>query len=144
MKTLKKSIREVQESSCQLSPREQTFQLKYLKKHKIDFNVYLESREMNLQRDYVWTLQQKRELIYSVIIGRHIPHIAILAACTKNWESIYQVIDGKQRISTLFDFLDDKFSIVLEGQEFLLSEVPKDYQSNINMIALRAYVVVES
>lgn len=46
-----------------LQPIECSSQIKYFKGLDIDWNVYLPSRKRNLQRDFVWTLEQKRELI---------------------------------------------------------------------------------
>jgi hypothetical protein len=53
------------------------------------------------------------------------------------------VIDGKQRLSTLFDFTDDKFTLEIDGKEYLFSELPDDYQGGINRFYFRYYVVNE-
>jgi len=126
-------------------PSRQDSWLRYFKRHTFDFNVFLESKGINLQRDYVWTLDQKRELINSIIIRRHIPEISLINTIDKNDESkdIYLVIDGKQRLSAMFDFLDDKFTIVLEGEEYLFSQLPNDYQSAISSHPVACMMVNE-
>ena len=59
------------------------------------------------QRDLVWTTKQKSELIESIIMGIPIPAFYV----KENAEGVYIVVDGKQRLSTLFDFIDNKFKL---------------------------------
>lgn len=139
-----KPLRDIQ-INFDLFPQEQSSGIKYFKKLNIDWDVYLPSRGKNLQRELVWTIEQKRELIWSVLLHRHIPHCAIINTIDKENEGkdIYLIIDGKQRLSTIFDFMDDKFTIVLEDQEFLFSELPADYQRAINLYHFRYYIINE-
>jgi hypothetical protein len=139
-----KALEEIR-GSFDLYPQELSSQIKYLKILDIDWNVYLPTRCKNLQRDFVWSLDQKRELIWSVLIGRHIPHCAIINSINKENQNkdLYLIIDGKQRISTIFDFIDDKFTIEIESKEYFFSELPKDYQIQINYYNLKYYVVNE-
>ena len=129
-----------------LKPQESCSSIKYLKKLNIDFDVYLPSKNMNLQRDFVWTLEQKRELIWSLLIDRHIPHLALMNCYSKvnvN-DDVYLVIDGKQRLSTMFDFVDDKFTIIIENQEYLFSQLPDEYKSDfLGGMKVRYWVVNE-
>ena len=139
-----KALKEIR-GSFDLYPQELSSQIKYFRMLDIDWNVYLPTRCKNLQRDFVWTLDQKRELIWSVLIGRHIPHCAIINSINKEDENKdkYLVIDGKQRISSIFDFMDNKFTIEIECKEYLFSELPNDYQTEINYYHFRYYVVNE-
>ena len=84
-------------------PQEISSSVSYFFKNKIDWEVYLPTRGFNLQREFVWNLDQKRELIYSMLIGRHIPHCAIINIINPNNENedIFQVIDGRQRLTTI-------------------------------------------
>lgn len=120
-------------SEFDLYPHPLTYRIKYFKNKNIDWNVYLPTKGKNLQRDFVWTIDQKRELIFSVLIHRHIPPCAIMNIVNKENinEDTYLIIDGKQRLSTIFDFIDNKFTIVLEDNEYLFSELPEDYQKQI-------------
>jgi len=61
-----------------LRPQEVASSVRYFFKNDIDWDVFLPTKGMNLQRGFVWTLEQKRELIYSVFMGRHVPHCAII------------------------------------------------------------------
>lgn len=128
-----------------IDPQEVGSHVKYLKSLPIDWDVYLPSHGKNLQRDFVWNIEQKRALIDSIIVGRHIPHLAIINIIdpNDNQKDINQIIDGKQRLSSIFEFIDDKFTIVLEGDEYLYSELPIDYRNAISRYHIRYYVVNE-
>jgi uncharacterized protein with ParB-like and HNH nuclease domain len=140
-----KSVKELRSDFNLLYATEVGSSIKYLKTRNIDFNVFLPSIGKNLQRDFVWNLQQKRELIFSILIGRHIPHMAIINTINETdiSDDILLIIDGKQRLSTIFDFIDDKFSIILEEKEYLFSELPNDYKLAIDKLYVRYYVVNE-
>jgi hypothetical protein len=71
-----KTIKELR--NIGLKVEEACSSVKYFKQLNIDWDVFLETRGKNLQRDFVWDLNQKRELIWSVLIGRHIPHMALI------------------------------------------------------------------
>ena len=138
-----KTIKELR--NIDLEIEEVCSSVKYFKQNDIDWDVYLPTKGKNLQRGFVWTLEQKRELIWSVLIGRHIPHIAMINTINKQNESkdLWLVIDGKQRLSTLFHFTEDKFTLSIDGKEYLFSDLPKDYQQEINNFYFRYYVVNE-
>lgn len=44
----------------------------------VDYDVYLPTKRMNLQRPLVWTLEQKQELIISVLKGIDLASISII------------------------------------------------------------------
>lgn len=135
-----KTIKEIR-NQFKLHPTEIASSIKYLAKMKIDYDVFLPSINKNLQRDFVWTLDQKREIINSILIGRHIPHIAVVDICDheSKVDSIYQIIDGKQRLSSIIDFYNNKFPIIID----LFKDLPEDYQICISTQHLRIYRVVE-
>ncbi len=139
-----KELRELR-GNFDLNPTECSSSIKYFKKLDIDWNVYLPSKGKNLQRDLVWNINQKRELIWSLLIGRHIPHCAVINTINKedDHKDIYLIIDGKQRLSTIFDFIDDKFSIEIDNCEYLFSKLPEDYQRAISNYYFRYYVINE-
>jgi hypothetical protein len=92
------------------------------KDYKLDFDVWLPSKNKNLQRPFVWTLFQKRELILSILKGVMIAPISVI-----NYDHrIYKIIDGKQRLSTLISFVKNEFSIEVDGDEYYFSDLDKD------------------
>lgn len=102
--------------------------------YKLDFNVYLPSKGINLQRPFCWNLDQKRELILSIIKGVDIQYFTIIIHEAEDKTRTYKVIDGKQRLSTMIDFLNDKFTIILLGKEYLYSQLPNDEDDIRNSI----------
>lgn len=138
-----KTVKQLRETS--LYPSEITSSVSYFKKLNIDWDVYLPTKGKILQRDFVWTLEQKRELIWSVLLGRYIPHCAVINCLDMNDEHLsrYEIIDGKQRITTLIYFTEDKFTLSIDDIEYLFSELPEDYQTAINRYYFRYYIVDE-
>jgi uncharacterized protein with ParB-like and HNH nuclease domain len=118
--------------------------IKYLMSKKIDFDVFLPTKNKNLQRGYVWDLEQKRELIWSILINRNIPHLSIISSYDKETDSeTFLIIDGKQRLSSIIDFVNDKFTIEIENQEYLFSNLPEGYKLIIKNRYLRYYLIDE-
>lgn len=112
----------------------------------IDFDVYLPTKGRNLQRGLVWTLNQKRELIWSILINRRIPRMAMLNVLhsNDNVDGKYQVIDGKQRLSAMIDFYKGKYTLEIDGVEYFFSELPIDYQRVIGGYMFPYYIVNEN
>ena len=140
-----KTVRELQ-TALRFYPQEINSSVEYFTKNcKIDFDVYLPSRGMNLQRDFVWSIEQKRELIWSVLIRRNIPRMAMvnIVSDNKDISGTYQVIDGKQRLSTMIDFYNDKFNLIIDDKSYLFSELPTDYQSAVSKYMFPYYLVCE-
>lgn len=79
------------------------------------------------QRNMVWSPKQKSELIESIIMGIPLPAFYV----KENPEGVYVVVDGKQRLGTLFDFIDNKFK--LEGLSILKNHI-KRYFSDLSLI----------
>ncbi len=83
------------------------------KETTFDFDVYLPTKGMNLQRPLVWDLHQKQQLILSILKDNPIPKVSIIIIndlktirCLK-----IQVIDGKQRMCAFIDFCENKFAL---------------------------------
>jgi hypothetical protein len=102
---------------------------------KWDFDVYLPSRQMNLQRPLVWTLDQKRSLIESVIIRRAIPPISLIQLV----DDTYQVIDGKQRLNAFIEYCRGDFDFC----GYYCDDLPRDYFGQIKRYIPFAYVLFE-
>lgn len=59
------------------------------------------------QRNFVWTPKQRSKLIESFILSIPIPVIYL----AKTKEEKYEVIDGRQRLTSVFDFLRNDFKL---------------------------------
>lgn len=96
----------------------------------------------DFQRNDVWDLQKQSELIESMLMGIPIPLIYLF----EDENGIRQIIDGKQRVSALKNFLSDSFALSeltmfphLKGQRF--SQIPKLLQAKLEDFQLHAYVI---
>lgn len=116
----------------------------FLKKRDIDWDVYLESKGVNLQRGFVWDVNQKRELIWSLFIGRKIPSLSIISAINGSKEDRLILIDGKQRLNAIFSFMDNEFSIEIDGYNYHYSDLPDDYQIAVSKAYIQCDLVYES
>ena len=63
--------------------------------------------EVDFQRDFVWEPKQQCELIESILMGLPLP----IFYFKQQDDAKYVVVDGKQRLSTLFLFLENKFAL---------------------------------
>lgn len=83
---------------------------------KKDFSIYELFRkykkeqlilDVDFQRNTVWGYKQKCELIESILMGLPLPIFYL----KQESNSTYIVVDGKQRLSTLFEFLSNDFAL---------------------------------
>lgn len=140
-----KTIRELR-TVLRFHPQEINSSISFFAENcNIDFEVYLPTRGINLQRDYVWSIEQKRELIWSVLMNRHIPRMAMLNVITSKNDTIgtYQIIDGKQRLSSMIDFYKGKFDLIIDDTSYLFNDLPEDYQRVIGGFMFPYYIVNE-
>lgn len=106
--------------------------------HRIDFDVFLPSKGMNLQRPLCWTLEQKQQLIISIIKEMPIPVLAIARRInTEGGKDTYEVIDGKQRLSTIISFFKNEFPISVNGCDYFFNEMNKECQHAISSFSPR-------
>lgn len=94
------------------------------------------------QRGKVWKTEQKRELIESLLMGIPIPVIYVF----EDEQGIKQMVDGRQRISTIIDFMNGKFALDKLGllPEFngaCFSDLPPLYRSKLERYQLLVYVI---
>lgn len=114
---------------------------------KIDFNHII-------QRSYVWERKRKSALIESMIIGYPIPPVFAKRSddgTGKRGGNIYAIMDGKRRLSTVAQFLNDEFALSdlppvsymdeanggeceadISGMKF--SELPEALQDHLNSV----------
>ncbi|GEM_PF-219109 len=61
----------------------------------------------DFQREFVWTLKQKSELVESILMGIPLPMIYFF----ESDDGVIQVVDGKQRLTSLFEYIENKFPL---------------------------------
>ena len=96
---------------------------------KIDFNHIV-------QRSYVWERSRKSALIESMIIGYPIPPVfakRIDDGTGKRGGNIYYIMDGKQRLSTIKEYLNDEFALTtLEPVSYMNDEIGEECVADIS------------
>lgn len=105
--------------------------------NEVDFDVYMETKGFNLQRPYVWTIQQQEEFIWSMLYGRYIPPVTFVRHeidnGTRLGKSIYKVIDGKQRLMTVKRFMMNEFPIHFKGKEIFWDDLDTNAKFQLSM-----------
>lgn len=96
------------------------------------------------QRRHRWTDGQKSRLIESFIMNVPIPPIFLYEVKYSN----YEVMDGLQRLSTIYDFYDDKFKLreleywtELEGRKY--STLPEEVRLGIDRRYLSSIILLK-
>ncbi|MFA5176370.1 MAG: DUF262 domain-containing protein [Candidatus Nanoarchaeia archaeon] len=89
-------------------PIEELFKIR--NKNKIDFKPYY-------QRNYVWNNEKASYFIESLLIGTEIPPLIFFHGNNNNIE----IIDGRQRFETIYNFLEDKLTLNEKGLIILKS-----------------------
>ena len=105
----------------------------FYKQNKID-------TDLDCQRGLVWTEQQKQDLIDTLIRRERIPEFHVIK---EDYEAIFHFADGKQRITTIIDFLTNKlkwlkskssddFSDLFNNRMYLyFKDLPEEWQNAI-------------
>ena len=86
------------------------------------------------QRDEVWDTPRKQALIDSILRGWRLPKFYFVASSAK--PTSYDVVDGQQRLATIFEFLSDELDLAeMTAAEFggtKYSELPDDISDQID------------
>ncbi|MDD9156865.1 DUF262 domain-containing protein [Aliivibrio sp. S4TY2] len=107
---------------------------------------HIEGKRINLSPDFqrynVWSDFQRSELIESVLMGIPIPMLYLF----ENEKGEKQVIDGKQRLTAIYDFMKDSFPLsklrlLTEYNGFAFSKLPSILQARLEDCQLHTYIV---
>lgn len=63
------------------------------------------------QRGLVWTDKQKQEYILAILKQRAKITPVIIEKLTEQGTVLYEILDGKQRLTALFDYIDNKYPL---------------------------------
>ena len=67
-----------------------------------------------IQRGYVWEQKRKSAFVESMVLGVPIPDVFAKRyddGSGKKNSNVYDIMDGKQRLSTIYQFINNKFSL---------------------------------
>jgi hypothetical protein len=62
--------------------------------------------DLAIQRGKVWTIKQRSLFIYTIMVGYRFPEVFAQIV-----DGYWFILDGKQRMTTVFDFLEGKFEL---------------------------------
>lgn len=96
----------------------------------------------DFQRRDVWKQRQRAELVESIIMGIPLPIIYLFETA----DGKKQVVDGRQRITTIIDFLDNKFQlkelgILPQYNNMRFSDLPPKIQGIFEDYQILCYVI---
>lgn len=75
------------------------------------------------QRKLVWTREEKKKLIDSILQGYPIPLFLLARTDEKEGSIKYEILDGLQRFDAIFSYIENKFS--LEGEYFDVKQLSR-------------------
>ena len=64
------------------------------------------------QRKLVWSQQEKKDLVESILLQYPIPLVLLASQDEK-----YEIIDGMQRLNAIFGFIENHFPVYIDGSE---------------------------
>jgi hypothetical protein len=76
-------------------------------KRKLDKTPPLIKLDPDFQRYAVWSIKQKSELIESILMGIPLPLIYV----KEDEKGVYIIVDGRQRLTTLFQYMSHEFPL---------------------------------
>lgn len=99
--------------------------------------------DADFQRDDVWRIKQKCELVESVLMGLPLP----IFYFNQNKNGKLVVVDGRQRLTALFEYMNNKFAlknltILNELNKKKFSDLTPIQQSMIEDYQIQAHVIL--
>lgn len=99
------------------------------------------------QRRPVWDYKAKSYLMDSIISGFPIPRIFIRESTNLDMTATREIVDGQQRLKTIFDFLNDGFRISpVHNKQYgglYYSELPSEVQKDILKYPVSAVLLID-
>lgn len=99
------------------------------------------------QRRPVWEYKAKSYLIDSILSGFPIPRIFIRESTNLDMSARREIIDGQQRLKTIFDFLNDGFKVsIVHNKTYggqCYSELPEDVKRDFLKYPISAVMLID-
>ena len=99
--------------------------------------------DSDFQRESIWKYKQKAELIESILMGLPLP---IFYFNQDKYGNLI-VVDGRQRLTALFEYMDGNFSlnhlkILNQFNEMKFDDLSPVYQTRIEDFQIQAHVII--
>lgn len=95
------------------------------------------------QRDYVWGIGEQQAFLRALVSGFPIGSVALAKA--PDWDvcdgHYIEVVDGKQRLTTLKMFIDNEIPMVINGEEIYWFEFTRAEQLSFGRPTLSAVIL---
>lgn len=108
----------------------------------ISFKSKYDRDQVNLspsyQRGEVWDNSRKRELIKSILENIRLPEIIINTKSDN--DRMWDIIDGKQRLTTLFNFINNEFALVNSNTKVYFNDFDTELQTDIKESQLQLVI----
>ena len=96
------------------------------------------------QRGYIWTLKDERLLIDSILRKLPIPKFYLTEEYSpKKGVHIHYVVDGQQRIKAIYRFLDNKYSVEINGKDYYFKDLDVKTQEKITGYKLNGHYMTD-
>lgn len=76
--------------------------------------------EVDYQREYVWKKDQQQLFLNSIISGLPLGYISVVKDKSA---FVYEIVDGKQRLTTLRKFVENEISVEINGEEVFYKDL---------------------
>lgn len=94
-------------------------------KHTLDFSHPIQRKSGQWDGDKL----KKSLLIHSILAGYPVPPIYCLKEAVDEKDYSYSILDGKQRLTTIFDYIDGKYPLDAETPSVVIDDVRYDLGS---------------
>ncbi|MDI6977181.1 DUF262 domain-containing protein [Serratia sp. Se-RSBMAAmG] len=101
---------------------------------------FIENDRLNLdaayQRDYVWRHTEQNMFLLSVVRGAPLSAISVVKTYNNRGNFILEVVDGKQRLTTLKKFLNNEIPVRLNQQDVYYRDFNSAERNSFSAVAL--------
>lgn len=95
---------------------------------------FLKNSDLSLSVEFKgqedWDLEHKRRFIHSILMGLPVGHFYINNSSKEEFHNV--LYDGRQRIKTIIDFLQGKFSIIRKNKKYFYKDVENVFIAQLN------------
>lgn len=93
------------------------------------------------QRDFVWNVEAQKKFIENMVNGFPFGSIIINRDDNCDNEMFMECVDGKQRLTAMVDYVQNKFSISANGHELYYSDLEPSERRKFNNLGVPTYYV---